>query len=149
MCSARPTDATSEDKQADAGALPAPAAGALSHRSSAAGLGTPRAATPRDATEPADDDPGANPRPAWGENHLMTVADATASARFAGGGRDMPTVLSAGPPVARGGRGRWDVRFDKKGAGVTKVGLIRVNDAPPEDRRGVGVRLGQVPSLPP
>ncbi len=82
------------------------------------------------AASAADDDPGANPRPAWGMCHLMAVTDgATAAARFAGGGSDdMPTAVSAGPPVARGGRGRWEVRFDKKGAGVTKVRATRRRD---------------------
>jgi hypothetical protein len=112
MCSVRTTDANTDEKPADPGGVSVAAVGALL-QCSAAALGTPR-----DSADEGDDDPGENPQPAWGDNHLMAITDATATARFAGGGRDMPTVLSAGAAVVRGGRGRWDVRFDKKGAGV-------------------------------
>mmetsp|Transcript_24346 Transcript_24346/g.65105 ORF Transcript_24346/g.65105 Transcript_24346/m.65105 type:complete len:138 (+) Transcript_24346:74-487(+) len=55
-------------------------------------------------------------RPQWGNGHLVAIADGgtTATARFAGGGSDdVPTAVSAGPAVERGGHGVWEVRFDK------------------------------------
>jgi hypothetical protein len=144
MCAPPPKDPPDTHAGPNGAAPPhAPASSSSAHAApsafsprGAAGDATPAAgATPRDPPGPApeaaaaaaaaaaDDDPGANPRPAWGMSHLMAITDgATAAARFAGGGSDdMPTVVSAGPAVARGGRGRWEVRFDKKGAGVTKV----------------------------
>lgn len=74
------------------------------------------------------------PRPHWGTCHLCNVNASSASAKFGGGGSsDVPTACSKIMATGPSGRAYWEVRFDKKGAGLVKVGLAYFHEGGPGD----------------
>ena len=73
-------------------------------------------------------------RPPWGTCHLCQTTGSTAFARFGGGGSsDVPTACSNLVASGPTGRAYWEVRFDKKGAGLCKVGLAHFHQGGPGD----------------
>jgi hypothetical protein len=74
------------------------------------------------------------PRPPWGTCHLCQTTGSAAFARFGGGGSsDVPTACSKLVATGPTGRAYWEVRFDKKGAGLCKVGLAHFHEGGPGD----------------
>lgn len=74
------------------------------------------------------------PRPPWGTCHLCQTTGSAAIARFGGGGSsDVPTACSKLVATGPTGRAYWEVRFDKKGAGLCKVGLAHFHEGGPGD----------------
>jgi len=74
------------------------------------------------------------PRPDWGVCHLCQTNGSAAFAKFGGGGSsDVPTACSKLVATGPVGRAYWEVRFDKKGAGLCKVGLAYFHTGGPGD----------------
>eukprot|EP00287_Rhodomonas_sp_CCMP768_P006677 CAMPEP_0196746352 /NCGR_PEP_ID=MMETSP1091-20130531/65428_1 /TAXON_ID=302021 /ORGANISM="Rhodomonas sp., Strain CCMP768" /LENGTH=428 /DNA_ID=CAMNT_0042093307 /DNA_START=256 /DNA_END=1542 /DNA_ORIENTATION=+ len=83
----------------------------------------------------------------WGAGHLVVANSATAHAKFGGGGSsDVPTITSK-TEAQKTGCTYWEVRFDRKGPGVVKIGVAHFLPSEEEQaasyRKMHGAQIGQ------